>query len=617
MIYLSAHPDELYFIWQTVTQLENFKSVGIDLQDVYILVGVKKENEVSSDWDNIREKYKCNVISFIDTRKSTSYIPSLRPHLISKLLTLYPHLGEDYIFYHDNDIIFRERPPFEGMMDGRWHVSKADYISYDYIEEKKSYTLLKHMLDSVEGVDENLIKSIGKECGGAQYFINNTDAAFWKEIENNCEKMFSTHISNLSIYKYEHFSNFIQPIAKQRGEEITFEDWNSGKLKDTYSNWDFQIWCTDMWCIFWTALKYNKQVVVDPILDFCWPKDSLERWEETYIYHNSGIQASENNEWLHKQSYKTITPFYDSSLDSKGFNKDENGTKIPAAQRKYIEVIRSIGIGKNVETVRIDKPLVSCIMTTYGRFNCVERSIGFWLDQSYTNKELVIYNTADVPLELSTEYLNKGIRVINNHYDLLESKPYDNVGAVRRDASTFAFGQFYICWDDDDMYLPWHIEQGIDYIIKNKKEAYMPSQSFWTPNGGMKIEFARNAMEASCIIATRYIRELGFDNSNGGEHLSWRRKLAEDGILDENYDVTPFESYMYIWGEPIAPHKQSGTINHPNNFEMHKAMSTDFGKRPLQPVSREALSIWYERLIKFVNNKDFTERLTPYLHDSM
>lgn len=612
MIYLSAHPDEDYFVWQSVVQLENFKSVGINLQDVYILVGTTTGKPLNPEWELIRSNYNCKVLAFWDTRKSKVYLSSIRPHLIHKFFSLYPDLEKESIFYHDNDIIFRELPPFEGMMDGRMHVSKADYISYSYISEKKSHTLMKDMLDSVGGVDEGLIRVLDKDCGGVQYFMNGTSANFWKEVEEACERMYSTYIKNITIYKFEHYKNFIEPIARQRNEVISWEGWVNNEYEDRYSKWDFQIWCTDMWCIFWLAIKNGIKVVVDPVLDFCWPKDSLERWESVYIFHNSGIQVADQNEWFHKQSYKTITPFNDISLDNKGFNIIES-QRVPAVQRKYIELIRTIGRGEKVKILNNPKPLVSCVMTTYGRFTCVERSIGFWLDQTYENKELIIFNTADKPLELDIEYLNKGIRVINNHWDLQDRKPYDNVGAIRRDAASLAYGDFYICWDDDDMYLPWHIEQGVKYLIDNSKEAYMPSRSFWTPNGGLTIEYAKNAMEASCIIAMKYIKELGFDSSNGAEHLSWRRKLAEEGILDENFDVTPFESYMYIWGEPIGGHKQSGTIHREDNFEYHKSLSTDFGNRPLKPASKQALSVWYERLIQFVNNTEFTDRLKYYL----
>lgn len=625
MIYLSAHPDELYFRWQTTVQLENFKEVGIDLSQVYILVGYVNHNmygisrdTINPEWFQIAKHYGCNVVALHDNRHSKHYLSSIRPHLIAKFLRLYPQFQNGYIFYHDNDIIFREVPPFAGMMDGRWHVSKADYISYDYIAEKQSPSLLTDMLNAV-GIEEEIPKRIGKNCGGVQYLLYNTTPEFWDIVESSCEIMFSTHVKNINQYRHEFFKNVVEPIARSRGEVLDFNKWVVNEYV-SYPKWDFQIWCTDMWCVYWHALRAGIPVVVDPLLDFCWPGDSMERWENTYIFHNSGVTDSTKDRFLLKQLYKNETPFKDPSIVDKGYTYI-NDIKVPTCQRKYIEIIERIAKQereKEVAKVVVKaepnaSPLVSCVMTTYGRFKCVERSIGFWLNQTYQNKELIIYNTADKILELSPSLYNKGIRVINNHFDKQLQEPYNNVGAVRRDAANLAKGDFYICWDDDDMFLPWHIEQGVRYLVTHNKRAYMPERSMYTMDGGLSIEYASNSMEASCIVELSLIKKFGFLNSNGGEHLSWRRKLVEEGILNEHYSVTPWESYVYIWGESIAPYKQSGNINNPNNFELHKLNNQDFGDRALQAAPAKELAKWYRRIMEFSTDPEVKNYLKVYI----
>jgi len=43
-------------------------------------------------------------------------------------------------------------------------------------------------------------------------------------------------------------------------------------------------------------------------------------------------------------------------------------------------------------------PMISAVMCTYGRFSCVERAMNCFLQQTYPNKELIIFNTdADSP----------------------------------------------------------------------------------------------------------------------------------------------------------------------------------------------------------------------------
>ena len=121
--------------------------------------------------------------------------------------------------------------------------------------------------------------------------------------------------------------------------------------------------------------------------------------------------------------------------------------------------------------------LISCVMCTYRRFTCVERSIQFFLNQDYQGKaELIIYNTdIDYPLELSQELKNKNIRIVNNNTDYLTRQPYNNVGSIRRDSLRHANGGYYICWDDDDIFLPWNIRQCIDGLKKH------PEAWSWKP----------------------------------------------------------------------------------------------------------------------------------------
>ena len=54
----------------------------------------------------------------------------------------------------------------------------------------------------------------------------------------------------------------------------------------------------------------------------------------------------------------------------------------------------------------MNSPKVSAVMCTYGRFECVERAVNCFLNQTYQNKELIIYNTdADNPYTDTTANL--------------------------------------------------------------------------------------------------------------------------------------------------------------------------------------------------------------------
>ena len=225
---------------------------------------------------------------------------------------------------------------------------------------------------------------------------------------------------------------------------------------------------------------------------------------------------------------------------------------------------------------------VSAIMCTYGRFQCVQRSLSMFLDQSYENKELIIFNTAEKKLELNDSLKNENIKVINQSISTETNKPYINIGEVRRDSLKHMDGDIYICWDDDDYYMPFHIEQGINYLNKSKKLAWKPKKSYYSCDGGLTYNLVSNNMEASILVKKEIFDLVNFNDGTGNEHISWLSYLRNNNQIDENENITPFESYAYIWGD--GEHKQSGNIKNPDNFEEHKKYSIDFGNKPLMYV---------------------------------
>ena len=223
---------------------------------------------------------------------------------------------------------------------------------------------------------------------------------------------------------------------------------------------------------------------------------------------------------------------------------------------------------------------ISFVCTTYRRFTCVQRIVNQFYAQSYPNKELIILNTdEEYPYELG--FTDPNIIIINRGQSLKTKEPYKNRGEICTDAVTYATGDYFMLADDDDIYLPWHLQQAVDGIELNGKDAWKPEMSFFASQTELKM--VMNTMEASVIVKMNRIREIGFRSDlTGYEGLSWYTKLRDEGELDEhNKNYVP--SYCFNWGDSheVAGHKQSGNINDPNNFEQHKAATQDYAKGPL------------------------------------
>jgi hypothetical protein len=252
---------------------------------------------------------------------------------------------------------------------------------------------------------------------------------------------------------------------------------------------------------------------------------------------------------------------------------------------------------------------VSFVCTTYRRFTCVERIVAQYYAQTYQNKELIIFNTdMDYPYALGFEDPN--IFVINNNKDYLTGLDYENRGQICRDAVTHATGDYFMLADDDDIYLPWHLQQAVEGIEEIGRDAWKPRMSFFATYD--KTMVVSNTMEASVIVKMNRIREIGFRcDVTGYEGLSWYTKLRDEGELDENNPN--YVPSCFNWGDPseMAGHKQSGNIGHPDNFENHKKASGDFAKRPLQintEISEYTRYYDYLRENKNTFNQDYYNR---------
>ena len=262
---------------------------------------------------------------------------------------------------------------------------------------------------------------------------------------------------------------------------------------------------------------------------------------------------------------------------------------------------------------------VSFVCTTYGRFYCVKRIVAQYLAQTYPNKELIIFNTdMEHPYELGFE--DDSIIIVNNNINYQTACDYENRGQICRDAVTHATGDYFMLADDDDIYLPWHLQQAVDGIEELGTDAWKPERSLFAT--GDRVELCMNTLEASVIVKMDRIREIGFRSDiTGYEGLSWYTRLRDEKQLDE-HNTKYVPSYCFNWSDPheVAGHKQSGDINNPNNFENHKLNSMDYATEPLVPITNDELHIvytkyynWFKQNLDVLNNEHFEKYALGFL----
>lgn len=277
MIYLSAQPAEMYFVWQLEIQLKNFNDIGLDPQKIHVVIGYKEEDGKPDIFDYLESKKFATFFYYSDTREKRGYVSSIRPHLLEKHFVAYPDLFKQTIFYHDSDIIFRERiDENKFTSDNHWYLSDTrNYLSDKYLKTFGEDFFLNFC--SIVGISPQVVEANRHCTGGAQYIMKYVDSAYWKSVFHDSEK----------IYKFlNEYNN-----SRDDGKKV-------------------QSWCADMWAVLWRAWKSGVSTRLDHELDFCWPKNHISRWYSTKILHNAGIYYTEKSTYFCKLIYKKSSPYY-------------------------------------------------------------------------------------------------------------------------------------------------------------------------------------------------------------------------------------------------------------------------------------------------------------------
>lgn len=280
MIYACVQPDIPYFHWQIKVMLTNFQKVGINLADCHIVL--LHSNTKSQQSEELQLQFpQAKFFSYLDEREDKTYIPSIKPYGMYKHVLANPDLKSQAIFYHDSDIIFREKidmSAFEN--DEYWYLSDTvSYIGWKYIVSKGEQQA--HDICDFFGIDSQVLIDNQNNSGGAQYIMKNTTPSYWLKVYQDSNRLY-------------HFLN----TREQRCGIIN--------PKDPYP---IQKWCAEMWATLWNAWLFDYKTYVDRELDFCFATSPYEEYEKCKIMHNAGVTEKEQDRMFFKGAFIHTSPF--------------------------------------------------------------------------------------------------------------------------------------------------------------------------------------------------------------------------------------------------------------------------------------------------------------------
>lgn len=230
---------------------------------------------------------------------------------------------------------------------------------------------------------------------------------------------------------------------------------------------------------------------------------------------------------------------------------------------------------------------VCAIMATHGRHKCAERSIGLFLNQDYrpyVDTKLLIFQNSDTPQRLSLQSSRSLDDRISPFILVNNPGPFTSLGDIYTQALKHVpeDTDLVTFWDDDDIFLPNHISEGIAGYLRAKaqgKIAYKPAKSYYRDPRG--ISLMSNTLEPSMFVEFNHIKQYGFSDKTTEQHLQWVDPLVSNDLIFVDPDGPP--TLIYNWGDNFATYKTSGDYHNPQNFENCRLNSKDHGDGILTP----------------------------------
>lgn len=185
------------------------------------------------------------------------------------------------------------------------------------------------------------------------------------------------------------------------------------------------------------------------------------------------------------------------------------------------------------------RPRISCLMGTYGRYALVCESLACFLAQTVDDAELVILNQHPAPLRFD----HPRVRVVNEH--VLGSLRY-----IRKRMHELADpgAELIHWWDDDDLFLPWHLEDGLRHI--GHSVAWKPYRS-WVCERFVDFHLKANRFESSWMFRADYLKAAPLDTHPEYSDHPVIQQTIHGGRLATT-ELGGETSYIYRWATGTA-----------------------------------------------------------------
>jgi len=179
--------------------------------------------------------------------------------------------------------------------------------------------------------------------------------------------------------------------------------------------------------------------------------------------------------------------------------------------------------------------IVDCLMGTSGRYTIACEALASFLGQTVTEATLLIYNQHPIPLHFD----HPRVRVVN------ETPPAGSLRHIRQRMHELAdpSARFIHWWDDDDLYLPWHLEDCLTHI--GDSVAWKPASS-WLCEDNETFSLKQNTFEGSWLFRADHLKAAPIDTHPAYTDHPVIWQTIEKQLLATT-ELGSRASYIYRW----------------------------------------------------------------------
>jgi hypothetical protein len=202
---------------------------------------------------------------------------------------------------------------------------------------------------------------------------------------------------------------------------------------------------------------------------------------------------------------------------------------------------------------------IACICSTFNRPQCLAESIECFQRQTcpLEKRELIILDDAGQYAEQTGP--GWWLLSIGKRFRTLGEKRNATAALVSADVDALAV------WDDDDIYLPWHLEKAAELLSSPKGVGWSRPEVVWNDHPKMLKRKSTGGLFHGAWVFTReaFVRAHGYPAMQSGQDQGLAKRFRRAGVLSGSPASPP--SFVHRWG--TSPAMQHLSALGPRGYE--------------------------------------------------